>query len=420
MPISSNFSLCPKRIQAEKSIYEIVEPQNTSLISAGNSYRDNIENLNGVATAASTYSTLSAEKYNFIFFNQNNSQCSIYIENQNLTNGFYSNIDGFEQDIDIRFLNHDSPNVIYLPMIKSLDKNIAINLSLQGNVGIISFYSSYLTTSIMNINDLILLRNQSNASENKIFRVTGISTNDLIVQDDLKINSILNSNQNQIFIRAYSYDLNEDYYLGLINSDGYHWCRQEICLELSTCDYGLRLDNEIVNNQIERYHFPSFINIKIGEKVAISINGRGFSSGIYQITQINNNFVQLNNISPQKLFAHQYVKIKYDFALQTKSIWFVNPDCLNNAQQLFRYCEFNFLSYDISSIVNNPNNWPKQVGNKNDSILGFILNNQQVEKKFVTKSDTFSFGIKVPSWVTDNSILSGMQLKINYSAESFV
>jgi hypothetical protein len=154
--------------------------------------------------------------------------------------------------------------------------------------------------------------------------------------------------------------------------------------------------------------------------VAISINGRGFSSGIYQITQINNNFVQLNNISPQKLFAHQYVKIKYDFALQTKSIWFVNPDCLNNAQQLFRYCEFNFLSYDISSIVNNPNNWPKQVGNKNDSILGFILNNQQVEKKFVTKSDTFSFGIKVPSWVTDNSILSGMQLKINYSAESFV
>ena len=375
--------------------------------------------MNGLATAQviNNFSTISTDKYNIFFFNQNNTETLISINNQSVSNNTYANINGFDYGMNIQFLNYDSPTIIYLPYVRSLDKNQYININLQNNIGIISNYQSVLTNPYVQINDYILLRNQINPLENQPYRAVGIATSSITVQVDARINNILLSDQNKIFVRAFSFDGFNSYYLGLANSQGYYWINQDICLRLTDCNYGLRLNNEIQNNTINAALFPFTAGPLAGETIAISINGGGLTSGVYKIVNNIRNNILLEPVFPRILHNHQFVKIKLDLGINTNSVWFVNSKYLNNSAQIYGLCKFEFALYDISGIINSPNLWASQVGGANDTIFGLVIYNDIVNNKYLSKSDHFSVGIQVPSWVTDNSLLEGLSLDINYEAE---
>jgi len=416
--------LCSNRLKVNVVGNEILPPQTTTL------YDDNATNyafepISGIGTANSTYSTLTSKTFHFILHNQNNESMLVSFNDKNLSNNLYTNINGFDYDLDMRFLNIDSPNIMFLPLIKATDSNTNISLNLVpipnsiNFSGVISNYNNFLSSSNLAKNDLILLTSQNNQQENCIYRVSDVLNNNVYVIQDNKINSILNSNQNKIFIRACVVDPDGERYYGLQNSSGYKWIQQTNCLKLKDCDYNLTRNSEIINNKIPIVELPSVLNVKSGVTLAISINNYGNTSGIYIIKSFDDKYIYLDPVYPEKVFVHQFCYIKQDYITSQPCIWVVNPANFDKCE-LYTFKKFNFIYYDISDISTDASQWAKQVGGANDTILGLTLFNKVIYDKYITTSDNFKIGVKLPSWVTNNSYFGGLSVQTKYMCEGFI
>ena len=416
--------LCSNRLKVIPGLNEILPPQNTILV---DEFHTNyaFDPIIGVGTALSNYSTLTNKTFNFELQNQNNDSLLVNFNDKNITNGIYANINGYDYNFDFRLLNLSSPTIMFLPVIstKDLNQNIDLNLAPIPNSinfeGTIANYITKLTNTNLNANDLILLTSQNNTNENCVYRISNIVDNDLIVIQDNKLNSILSSDQSKIFIRACISDINSQSYYGLNNSENFIWVEQTDCLQLPECHYNLIRDSEIVNNEIQKSELSLSYNLKIGENIAISISNYGFSSGIYKIKDFDEETVFLDPIFPDKLFVHQFVKIKYDYSTNENCIWVVDYSTISK-QEIYGYQKFKFNYYSVNDILSDPSQWAKQVGGASDTILGLTLYNELVANKFLSSSDFFKVGIGLPSWMTNNSILYGLQIQTNYMCEGFI
>jgi hypothetical protein len=403
---------------------EILPPQSTTLYDELNT-NYTFDPIVGIGTALTNYSTLASKVFKFVLQNQNNNSMLIRFNDKNLSNGLYGNINGFDYDLDLRFLNLDSPTIIYLPLIKSKDKNtnISLNLTIIPNSvnyqGTIENFSNNLTNQNIQINDLILLTSQMNTLENCIYRVSSIAGDSLSVVQENKINSILNYDQTTIFTRACVVDDNGENYFGLKNDNGYNWIQQTNTLKLKDCDFNLIRNPEIINNKIYRNEVSILYSLSIGKVIAISILNGGKTSGIYIIKSFDDQFIYLEPAYSEKLFIHQFCYISQDYQTNQPCIWYVNPSYINK-KEIYGWQVFSFSYYSINNILNDPSLWAKQVGGSNDQILGTILYNRLVENKFITSSDNFKIGVKLPSWANNNSVFYGLSIQASYMCEGFI
>lgn len=359
------------------------------------------------------YSNFTNDSYLFQFYNQNISEVFVRFLDQS-TNSIagqnsYFDINGFDYGFEYRFINKSAPTVCFLPLIKSTDKGSNIDIS-TGNINI-----SNLSFENVEINDYILLTNQTISSENVLYRITAKTGAIITIYSDVDINGVLTQNQNTIFTRAKVQNDNGTYYYGLYNTVNFSWASQEKGLELTKCNYGVTLSSEITSDRIDLSYFSVFDIIpQVGEHVAINISIGGRTSGVYVITKVASGFVSISPIYPPYVFIHQFVKIDLDFNTSSNAVWFVDPNYLGGTTYIYTAKEFAFKTYDPSSILSSPLNWAQQVGGKNDEIIGFTLYNDLQNNNFISHSDIFSFTIKTPNWVDDGASVKGISLNAYY------
>jgi hypothetical protein len=359
------------------------------------------------------YSNFTNTSYLFQFYNQNISEVFVRFLDKS-TNSIagqnsYFDINGFDYGFEYRFINKSSPTVCFLPSIKSSDNGSNIDISFGSiNVNNLSFEN-------VDINDYILLTNQSISSENVLYRITAKTGDIITLYSDSDINNILTQNQNAIFTRAKVRNDNGTYYYGLYNTTNFYWASQEKGLELPKCNYGVTLNSEMTSDRIDLSYFTVFDIIpKVGENVAINVSVGGRTSGVYVITKVASGFVYISPIYPPYIFVHQFVKIDLDLSTSSNSVWFVDPSYLGGTTYIYTSKSFAFKTYDPSGILSNPSNWAKQVGGKNDEIIGFTLYSELENNNFISNSDIFSFTIKTPDWVDDGASVKGISLNTYY------
>lgn len=371
------------------------------------------------------YNDLQNKQYLFTLFNQNNLELNLSFNDKNISctrSSSYFSLNGFDTGFDFRFLNFTAPSVCFYPLIKAQDFGDNIPLTnIATNTYTLNNYLAYISNTVA-VNDLVLLKNQTNNSENVVYRVTAISDglitlyNDIL--DPISINSLLTQNQNYIFTRAYVSDSLGEYYYGLYNTGGYYWVSQTKGLQLPDAKYGISLNSEVNCNKILSSYFSS-VTLQLNDIIAINVltDGSGSvggkTSGLYSITKIENGYIFLQPIYPSYIFIHQFTKVYYNLDTQNyNEIWFVNPSTTGNTNHLYSSLFFNFSIINLSGVTS-PNYWAKQVGGKYDQILGFTLYDENQNNNYLKHTDTFSVAIKPPTW-TEN-IVEGIQLNINYS-----
>jgi len=332
-------------------------------------------------------------------------------------------LNGFDQGFDFRFLNYSSPTVCFFPLIAATDLNTNVTLtSIGSNYYQILSYSSFLSNTVVE-NDLVLLKNQTSNSQNKVYKVTSVTGITITVYDDssdsVSINYLLSQDQSYIFTRAKVSDQYGDSYYGLYNTGGYYWVSQTSSLKLPDADFGITLNNELSENKLNSSIF-SGLTLELNKIVAINVltNGSGSiggkTSGLYLINKIANGFVYVQPIYPDYVFIHQFFKVLYDTNTQSSNvIWYVNPATVSTSNYLYSSVFFNFSTLNITAVVSNPLLWAKQVGGANSSVLGVCLYTSYANNNFIKNSDIFSMAIKPPTW-TEN-IVEGLSLNLQYN-----
>ncbi len=424
------------------SVTDIPLPQNTSLYEASNNQivepRLSLTEIVGSGNNNS-YSNFYSKQYILNLYSQNVNEINLILNDKNIscTRGpNYFNLNGFDFGFDLRFLNQQSPTICFAPLIqaKDLDKNVPLASTALPNTYTISNYTSYLSNNL-NVNDLILLRNQTTNAQNKIYRVVAINASSLTVYDDTSdtyfstglpsINVILSQNQNYIFTRVKVEDSLGVFYYGLYNTGGLYWVSQTAGLQLNTADYGISFNTELSSDTIAYNVFSNAsITPQLNEVIAINVltNGSGSTggktSGLYLITKITNALVYFQPIYPSYVFIQQFVKIKYDLdLLQENQVWYVNPETVGANNYLYATVFFNFNKLALSStVINSPINWALQTGGANDEVLGFSLFMNDVNNNYIKNSDSFSIAVSPPTW--SEGEIEGLNLKINYSTNT--
>ena len=408
---------------------DIPLPQNTKLYSNDPSYGGiSVNIINSDCTVVENdlpvddgydgydgYADFKNFHFYFSVFNQNVDEINVKLDDKAVSsiygnNYSYYDLNGFDYDFIHRFINLESPTVCFLPLIKSKDNSVNINIS-----------SGYISTTDLSfedveVNDYILLTSQSTKTENKTYRVVSKTGNTIGILADSDINGILNQDQDLIFVRALIQNSNGSYYYGVNNTTPYEWVSQTKGLRLETADYGLT-----VNSELNEYKIAiSVLNLsgitpKTGDTIAININGGGKTTGIYRIYRMLNGYAYFYSIYPNYLFMHQFVKIKYDFNSFSESIWIVDPDYVGSTTYIYSTRAFKFKIYNANSILNTPSNWAKQVGGKNDNIIGFTLYTDYKNNNYIKYSDKFYFTSRLPNWIYDGAKVKGLKIKAEYS-----
>ncbi len=361
-------------------------------------------------SSSGSFNNISSDTYYYKLYSVNRQNLRLTFDEKNVSctrSPSYYSIDGFTNGVECRFINTESPTVSFAPLIKAQDKNVNVPLfTVATNTYTVDNYTNYLSNTL-NIYDLVLLKNQTNNSENVIYRVQNINGLTLTLYNDIldtsSINYLLSQNQNTIFTRVKVTDSVGDYYYGLDNTSGYKWISQAKGIHLEDVDFGISLNQELSCNELP-YSLFSGTNIKKGDKFAVNVltNGSGSlggkTTGIYYVSSISEGIVYLSPIYPSYVFVHQFTRVKYNISTNEKDIWYVNPQALNGTNYLYNTVNFNFLSYNISSIINAPNSWGLQVGSANDTVLGFSIFTSKTYNKFITLTDKFKMAIKSPTW----------------------
>ena len=198
---------------------DIPLPQDTQLYESVNNEiltpRLSVINISG-SIEVGAFSSPPFKQYKLNLYSQSVSEINISINDKSISSmrgGIYYNLNGFDYGFDYRFLNNQSPTVCFLPEIqaKDLDTNVTLT-SVAPNTYTISDYESVLSNSLL-VNNLILLRNQTSAAQNKVYRVQEINGEQITVYDDSddswedtgsgSINTALFQNQEYIFIQFF-------------------------------------------------------------------------------------------------------------------------------------------------------------------------------------------------------------------------
>jgi hypothetical protein len=373
-----------------------------------------------------TYMNLQNKQFLFTITNQNALELSMSFDDKNVSsirNSTYYSLNGFDRGFDYRFLNYNSPTVCFFPLVSATDKSTNVTLTAIGsNYYQIASYTSVLSNTL-NLNDLVLLKNQTTNSENKIYRVTTITGINLTVYDDssdtASVNSLLTQNQSYIFTRVKVSDQYGDSFYGLYNTSGYFWVSQTANLKLTSADYGITLSSELSENKLNASLFSS-VSLELNQVVAVNVltDGAGSlggkTSGLYLITKIANGFVYIQPIYPDYVFIHQFFEVGYDLTtLSSNVIWYVNPATVTSSNYLYSSVFFNFLTLNISSVTNTPSLWARQVGAASDTVLGVTIYTRLVNNNYLRNSDIFSMAIKPPTW-TEN-VVEGLSLSLSYN-----
>ncbi len=426
------------------SLTDIPMPQDTKLYEASNNQilepRISVQTLN-FSEANGGYTNTKQKEYIWAIYNQKCSQFNLSFNNINISStrgATYYNLDGFDYGFKYRLINKQSPTISFLPVISATDSDFYgaptnVNLvSLGGNSYQVNQYTVYFSNTL-HIDDLVLLRNQTNPVENKVYRVTNVQGVLLTIYDDssdsyattgiASINEALTQDQNYIFTRAKVIDRYGTAYYGLYyDGSNKYWVSQTLGLNLPNCNYGISFSSELTAFELN-FSLFSAKNIypKVGENIAINIltDGSGSlggkTSGIYSIVRIVNAKVYFVPIYPAYVFIHQFVKIDYDMdTLSENALWIVNPQTTTSDNYLYGSVNFNFAKLELSStILQDPTYWGIQVGGANQTPLGFEIYTNATANNYILNSDSFSFSMYIPTWASNEII--GHSLNINYS-----
>ena len=426
------------------SLTDIPMPQDTKLYEASNNQilepRISVQSLS-FSEANGGYTNTKQKEYIWTFYNQKCHQYNTGFNNIDIAStrgATYYNLNGFDYGFKYRLLNKQSPTVSFLPLIKATDSDYYgaptnVNLvNLGGNSYQVNQYTVFLSNTL-EINDLLLLRNQTNAAENKVYRVTNVQGVLLTIYDDssdsydttgiASINEALTQNQDYIFTRAKVVDRYGTAYYGLYyDGSNKYWVSQTLGLNLQYCDYGISFASELVAYEINFSVFSAKnVYPAVGETIAINITTNGSGSlggkttGIYSIVRIANAKVYFVPIYPSYVFIHQFVKVGYDLdTLSANAVWFVNPQTTTSENYLYGSVNFNFNKFELSSAVTqDPTYWGIQVGGASDTPLGFEIYTNTTANNYILNSDSFSFSLYIPTWASYEII--GHSLNINYS-----
>jgi hypothetical protein len=400
-------------------------PQDTRLYQVNNGRivqpRLSTEILYG-SCAYGSYSSLQGNQYLFELYSQNVDEIYLKFDDKSISSiagsNSYYDLDGYDNSFDMRFLNTTSPTVCFLPQIKATDNGSDVG-SMNGPGQTSNISISNLSYSSFNVNDYVLLTNQTITSQNVLYRVISVSSSSIEVYYDSNINNVLNQNSNYIFTRAIVENGNGTFYYGLLNSQNYQWVSQTKGLKLATADYGITLYAELSSNSFPVNIFTSNgINPSVGQIIAINIlptTTGGKTTGVYLITGIANNVIYISPIYPQYIFIQQFVKVLNDFNTFSSAIWVVNSSLLGASNYYYTAQSFAFNVYSIQNIISNPALWAQQVGTINDTIIGFTLYSFYVNNNYLQHSDIFSVCSNIPSWVANGASVNGLNLNISYS-----
>jgi len=421
------------------NVTDIPLPQDTKLYEASNNQilepRLSVIKISGNGNNNS-FSSFSVNQYKFTLYTQSVSGINVLINDKSAscTRGpIYYDLNGFDYGFEYRFLNNESPTICFAPELqaKDLDTNVILTSTTTPNTYTISDYASVLSNNLV-VSNLVLLRNQTTNSQNKIYRVTAINGNQLTVYDDSSdtysgtgkpsINTILNQNQDYIFTRVKVVDSSGTFYFGLYNTSGYYWVSQTQGLQLNTADYGVSFNSELTSDNVNFSIFAAQnLTPQLNEIIAINIttNGSGSlggkTSGLYLITKITNGKVYFQPIYPSTVFIQQFFKVKYDLdTVTTNQVWYVNPDTTAASNFQYATVNFSFSKLNINTtITNNPSAWALQTGGANDLVIGFTILPNDANNNFIKQSDSFSFAIKPPTWTSGS--VEGLNLNANYT-----
>lgn len=418
-------------------------PQDTRLYEALNC--EIIEPRSGISVFSlrgnnDAYIDFRPNQLKYSFYNQTLEQFNLFFDDKNISStrgSEYFALNGFDYGFDFRFLNNTAPTICFAPLIKAVDSDIngaGTNVNLTptiANTYTISDYTLYLSNTLQE-NNLILLRNQTTNFQNRIYRVTNISGNQLTVYDDSNdsfattgipsINAILSQNQNYIFTRVQVVDRYGTSYYGLYNTGGLYWISQTQGVRIGVADYGISFETELTSNTLPISTFSAKNIIpQLDEKIAINIltNGSGTtggkSTGLYIITKIANGLVYFQPIYAAYVFIHQFIQVLYDLnTSQENYVWYVNPQTVGATNYLYGNVNFCFDLLQINNtIISNQSTWAQQVGGANDTVLGFTVFTNLVNNNYILNSDCLRLSVKAPTWASQE--IRGLSVKINYS-----
>lgn len=394
------------------------------------------------SSANGSYDDLKNSKMLFALSSQSTDEIKTYINDKNVSStrsGLYYGLNGFDQGFEFRFINYSSPTVCFLPEINATDSNIdgeGVNVNLVSTGGgyyTIANYSLYLSNQL-SIGDLILLKTQTNANQNLIYRVYEINEPNITVYDDSSdsyystgspsVNLALSQNQDYIFVRAKINDRYGVSYYGLYNTSGNQWASQTAGIKQNNADYGIILSSELNSNTLNANLFlTSGLSPQLNQIIAINVNSSGGgvtggkSSGTYIITKISNGLIYIEPDYQPYVFIHQFVKVDQNITSGTQNeTWYVDPETTQGSNYVYGSVNFRFLVYAQPS-ASDPSEWALQVGGANDNIVGFPLYTEEYNDSSIIKhSDIFSFSIKPPTWSSGKVI--GLSIEANYSTNA--
>lgn len=372
-------------------------------------------------------------------FNQNPDYIQLHFNDKDVsinTNGMYYNLNGFDYGVKCYMINLTSPSVCFLPEISATDcdtENNGVNVALVNttpNTYTVNSYAQFFSNTL-SVDNLVLLRNQTITSENKVYRVVSINAGTATLYDDSNdtyestgkpsINAILNQNQDYIFTRAKVVDKFGTSFYGLYNTVNYQWVKQSEGIKLSTADYGFTINFEISNGYLDWTLFNSKgIAPKQNDIVAINVESDGSgstggkTSGLYLVTKIAGGNVYIQPSYEPYIFIHQFFNVKYDYDLESSNIiWFVNPETTTNSSYIYGSQFFNFTKLNLSNVVlGNISLWAQQTGGSNDTVLGFSIFAEPTPNNRIEFSDVFKIGIYAPTWA--EGYMNGISINIDY------
>lgn len=406
-------------------------PQSTKLFLADNNKiiqpKISINKVSGSGNNLSSFINFDKE-YIIEFSGQDTKECQVLIKNSGIKQlgTKKEGINGFDYGFETRMCNTKGPTVIFTPDIDGIDKgsNVALN-AISANTYEISNYSNSLNGTL-SANNLILLRNQNNTSENKIYRVVDVFGNNLILYDDsndsyeinqkASINSVTNSINEFVFVRVKVKNGNNFNYYGYYNQG---WVEQEEAIYLGATEYGYTL-NEEVGDYID-YSVFSSVNISpsIGEKIAINVVGNdglgGRTTGIYEIKNLTKDRAFIAPYYPSSIFIHQFVYILKNINNGNElEYWCVNESEIGNTAKKYGSLKFKFKKVNIDSLIlNNPVTWAKQVGGDFNPPNGISIQVVPTENNFINFSNPFRLCIKAPSWAEGKIINHSLVINFN-------
>ena len=375
-----------------------------------------------------SYSNLQNTQLIYEVYNQNINEINLSFNDLSISSiagaNSYFDLNGYNNGFDYRFINFSSPTVVFAPVVIATDNGSDVgNMNGAGLNTVISANS--LSYQGLKGNNYILLTNQQNPLQNLIYRIVSIAGNSITVYNDATVNSILTQNPNYIFTRVLVSNSYGMFYYGLLNSTisgiaGYNWVSQTQGLMLPSAKYGLTLYSELTSNNLSINYFSANNVVPvIGDVIAINILPQpgqgGKTSGVYIVNSVTNNQVNISPVYPQYIFSQQFVKIQNDFSTNTPNVWIVDPTYVGSKTYFYSAQPFAFKSYSTSNIVSSPSLWARQVGNPNDTIVGFTLYNQYMNNSFIQNSDIFSICVSIPNWVDNNATVKGLNIKATYS-----